>query len=122
MRGFLITICLFSLLLSLMIINYRYIDNLQKEITSQVNILDNHPSEKNTEVINDIKNTWDRKKIWLCIAVEQNHINTLNEAIDAIYFANEYGDIGELCIAINNIKRALKEISVLERISLANIL
>ena len=121
MRGFIITLALFILLISGIIANYSYVNNVHDSMHRLVAQLSNTPSKTNEALLQKLSNYWNNKSTLLSISVSFREIDNLTNAINSLSAANQSGDVAQFLIYKEQTQNAIDSIMRLEKISIKNI-
>ena len=122
MKGFIITITIFIVLLCTMFFNCYFVEKTINEMEEIVHTLNPQPCEENSILIDQIKKDWEKESIWLGLSVDYNDIKELTDIIDSLKAANETQNIEQFQIQVALLINAMDEIGRLERFSIKNIL
>lgn len=121
MRGFILVLCLFLLLVAGITVNCYYVHSFYAEMDGLVNTLNAENSTENSNIIANIKNTWETRGKWLFISLGHRERNEISSNIDRLFIANQYGNKSEIEAIIKMLRNSLEEIIRLERFSISNI-
>ena len=122
MRGFIITIILFILLLSIVILNFFYIDYIINNMKQNINSLQSIPCEENAITINKIKENWQKDSVWVGLSVSYEDIEELTDMIASLEAANAVKDYNQFKLYCELILNSIEDIGRLEKFSVNNIL
>ena len=122
MKGFIITLILFALMLGIIMLNFYFVDKSVNDMQKRVEDLQPIPCAENALIIDELDKNWDKFNIWLSLSVSYEEIEELTNMIDATKAANETNDIEQFKIHVNLLLNAIEEIGRLEKFSIKNIL
>lgn len=122
MRGLIITILLFSILLSSIIINFFYVEHTINYMKQMASSLSAFPSEENTQIINNMEETWNKHSIFLSLSVSSDDIEDFNDTLTSLKASNMSNNVYQYKIDIELLFNAIEEIGRLEKFSIKNIL
>ena len=107
MRGFILVLCLFSLLLTGITVNYYYVHSFYSEMTELANMLNIENPTENSSIITKMKEILETKGNWLCISVGHRERNEISNNIDRLFIANQYGNKSEIEAIIKMLENSL---------------
>ena len=122
MRGFIITLILFSILISIVIINSFYVNNIINDIKNEITSLKTIPCEENAIIIKQIKSKWEKDSIWVSLSVSYEDIEELTDMIVSLEASNSVKDYNQFKLYHELILNSIEDIGRLERFSVKNIL
>lgn len=122
MRGFIITLILFAILISIVIINSFYINNIINDIKNEITSLKTIPCEENAIIIKQIKSKWEEDSIWVSLSVSYEDIEELTDMIASLEASNSVKDYNQFKLYHELILNSIEDIGRLERFSVKNIL
>ena len=122
MKGFILTLILFTLLIASIIINCFFVNNVHKDMHELVDKVSPYPSEKNEALIKQIEKLWDERKKLLSISVSFSEIDKVTNSIDALSASNQSKDATQIAINIKLLQNAIDTLKRLEMFSVENIL
>ena len=122
MRGLIITLVLFTILIFAITLNAVFIKNsilYMKQMAEQLSPI---PCDENETIITEFKNKWDKINMFISLAVNYDNIEELTDRIDAVKAANLTNNQEQLQIQIELLINSIEEIGRLEEFSIKNIL
>lgn len=122
MKGFIITLILFAILISIVIINSFYVNNIINDIKNEITSLKTIPCEENAIIIKQIKSKWEKDSIWVSLSVSYEDIEELTDMIASLEASNSVKDYNQFKLYYELILNSIKDIGRLERFSVKNIL
>ena len=122
MRGFIISIILFSVMLITIFINAFFIHSSTKNMSKKIESLNPIPCQSNQIIIDEFSQEWENKGIWIGLSVSNEDMQKLTNAIDELKIANENEDTTQFQIYLSLLLTAIDEIGRLEKFSIKNIL
>ena len=122
MKGFILTLILFTLLIASIIINCFFVNNVHKDMHELVDKVSPYPSEENEALIKQIEKLWDERKKLLSISVSFSEIDKVTNSIDALSASNQSKDATQIAINIKLLQNAIDTLKRLEMFSVENIL
>ena len=122
MRGLIITLVLFAILLTAMMINFFYVEHTINYMKQMAYSLSAFPSEENTQIINNMEETWNKHSIFLSLSVSSEDIEDFNDTLTSLKASNMSNNVYQYKIDIELLFNAIEEIGRLERFSIKNIL
>lgn len=122
MRGLIITILLFSILLASIILNFFYVEHTINYMKQMVYSLSAFPSEENTQIINNMEETWNKHSIFLSLSVSSEDIEDFNDTLTSLKASNMSNNVYQYKIDIELLFNAIEEVGRLEKFSIKNIL
>ncbi len=122
MRGFLITGAMCFIMLCLISANYIYVNNTSENMLSIASGIEALPSPSNRELIEDLKNQFQKTRMLLSISICTKDLENLSNCIDSVESANELNDKSRLAVELELLKNAIEALSRLERFGIDNIL
>lgn len=122
MRGFIITLILFSILISIVIINSFYVNNIINDIKNEITSLKTIPCEENAIIIKQIKSKWEKDSIGVSLSVSYEDIEELTDMIASLEASNSVKDYNQFKLYHELILNSIEDIGRLERFSVKNIL
>ena len=122
MRGFIITLILFVILISIVIINSFYVNNIINDIKNEITSLKTIPCEENAIIIKQIKSKWEKDSIWVSLSVSYEDIEELTDMIASLEASNSVKDYNQFKLYYELILNSIEDIGRLERFSVKNIL
>ena len=122
MRGFIITLILFAILISIVIINSFYVNNIINDIKNEITSLKTIPCEENAIIIKQIKSKWEKDSIWVSLSVSYEDIEELTDMIASLEASNSVKDYNQFKLYYELILNSIEDIGRLERFSVKNIL
>ena len=122
MRGLVISLILFAILLILITSNFFYVNKVIGNMTNEAHSLKEIPSEENTKIINRLKKDWEQKSIWLSFSVSSDDLEELSDIIDSLEAANKVKNVNQFQIHKALLLNAIEKIGRLEKLSIKNIL
>lgn len=122
MRGFIITVCFFIILIICIILNFIYINRVHDDMHQMVSQLASAPCEENKEQIEKIQEYWESKISILSISVNFREIDNLSNAIDSLSAANNSNNQTQFAIYKELTQNAIDAMMRLEKFSIRNII
>ena len=122
MRGLVITLALFVILLGIITVNSIFVEYSVQKMRYTVENLQLIPCSQNQIIINELDTNWKRISLWLSLSVCYEDIEELTDVIDAAKAANETGNVEQFKIHVNLLINAIDELGRLEKFSIKNIL
>lgn len=122
MRGLVITLALFVILLGIITVNSIFVEYSVQKMRYTVENLQLIPCSQNQIIINEFDTNWKRISLWLSLSVSYEDIEELTDVIDAAKAANETGNVEQFKIHVNLLLNAIDELGRLEKFSIKNIL
>lgn len=122
MRGFIITLILFAILISIVIINSFYVNNIINDIKNEITSLKTIPCEENAIIIKQIKSKWEKDSIGVSLSVSYEDIEELTDMIASLEASNSVKDYNQFKLYYELILNSIEDIGRLERFSVKNIL
>ena len=122
MRGFIITLILFAILISIVIINSFYVNNIINDIKNEITSLKTIPCEENAIIIKQIKSKWEKDSILVSLSVSYEDIEELTDMIASLEASNSVKDYNQFKLYYELILNSIEDIGRLERFSVKNIL
>lgn len=122
MKGFIITLILFAILISIVIINSFYVNNIINDIKNEITSLKTIPCEENAIIIKQIKSKWEKDSIWVSLSVSYEDIEELTDMIASLEASNSVKDYNQFKLYYELILNSIEDIGRLERFSVKNIL
>ena len=122
MRGLVITLALFVILLGIITVNSIFVEYSVQKMRYTVENLQLIPCSQNKTIINELDTNWKRISLWLSLSVCFEDIEELTDVIDAAKAANETGNVEQFKIHVNLLLNAIDELGRLEKFSIKNIL
>lgn len=122
MRGLVITLALFVILLGIITVNSIFVEYSVQKMRYTVENLQLIPCSQNQIIINELDTNWKRISLWLSLSVCYEYIEELTDVIDAAKAANEMGNVEQFKIHVNLLLNAIDELGRLEKFSIKNIL
>lgn len=122
MRGLIISIVLFSVMLITILINAFFIHSSSKNMSKEIESLNPIPCQSNQIIIDKFSQEWERKGIWIGLSVSNEDMQKLTNAIDELKIANANEDTTQFQIYLSLLLNAIDEIGRLEKFSIKNIL
>lgn len=123
MKAFYLTICLFTVMILAICVNYYYIESFAGEaIAACTQLIPFAPSPNAHTQIAQIHEKWERNKKFIQITVNHTEIELIDNALDELLVYAEGGSAEDFekarLLAIN----ALEELRLSERLTFTNIL
>ena len=122
MRGFIITLILLAILISIVIINSFYVHNIINDIKNEIASLKTIPCEENAIIIKNIKSDWEKDSVWISLSVSYEDIEELTDMITSLEAANSVRDYNQFKLYYELISNSIDDIGRLEKFSVKNIL
>ena len=122
MRGLIISIFLFSLLLITIISNYYFVNDSVDNMKDIANSLLPIPCEENESLLMELEQNFRQACIWLSLSVSHSEIEELTNRIATVQSANNTRNIEQFDINTKLLINSIHEIGRLEAISIKNIL
>jgi hypothetical protein len=122
MKGFIVTIILFAILILVIVTNGIFVNNVHKEMYALTESLSPSPSLENEKLIFEIETLWKSKKRLLSISVSFSQIDEVTKRIDALLASNHLNDASQTAINIKLLQNSIDAIKRLEMLSIENIL
>ncbi len=122
MRSFIISICLFAMLITGIILNCYYVNSVHGEMSAIIREIKIEPCDENEDLIKELLNLWESKSSMLSISVGYKELNEISDAIASLNAANLYGDKLQICIALEYLTSAIDEITRLEKLNINNVM
>ena len=122
MRGFIITLILFAILISIVIINSLYVNNIINDIKNEIASLKTIPCAENAIIIKNIKSDWEKDSVWISLSVSYEDIEELTDMITSLEAANSVRDYNQFKLYYELISNSIDDIGRLEKFSVKNIL
>ena len=122
MRGFIVTLILFAILISIVIINSFYVNNIINDIKNEITSLKTIPCEENAIIIKQIKSKWEKDSIGVSLSVSYEDIEELTDMIASLEASNSVKDYNQFKLYYELILNSIEDIGRLERFSVKNIL
>ena len=122
MKGFVLTLIIFALLISGIVINCIFVNKVHKDMHELVDKVSPSPSEGNEVLIKQIEKLWDERKKLLSISVSFSEIDDITNRIDALFASNQSKDAVQIAINIELLQNAIDTLKRLEMFSIENIL
>lgn len=122
MRGLVITLALFVILLGIITVNSIFVKYSVQKMRYTVENLQLIPCSQNQIIINELDTNWKRISLWLSLSVCYEDIEELTDVIDAAKAANETDNVEQFKIHVNLLLNAIDELGRLEKFSIKNIL
>ena len=122
MRGLVITLALFVILLGIITVNSIFVEYSVQKMRYTVENLQLIPCSQNQIIINELDTNWKRISIWLSLSICYEDIEELTDVIDAAKAANETGNVEQFKIHVNLLLNVIDELGRLEKFSIKNIL
>ena len=121
MKGFYITLALFSALIICGILNFLFVNNVHNEMNEMVAEISRAPCAENEERIQNLSDYWEKTNTKLSFSVSYTAIDTVTNLIDSIKLYNDVGDSKQLAYSIELLINAIDNIKRLENFSVKNI-
>ena len=122
MRGFTISVILFSIMLITICINSYFIAFAVNDMTKTAESLNKIPCQSNQAIIDKLESEWKAKSVWIGLSANNDDMQKLTDAIEGVKIANKNEDITQFQIYLALLNNSLYEISRLEKFSIKNIL
>lgn len=122
MRGFTISVILFSIMLITICINSYFIAFTVNDMSKTAESLNKIPCKSNQAIIDELESEWRAKSVWIGLSVSNDDMQKLTDAIEGAKIANKNEDITQFQIYLALLNNSLYEISRLEKFSIKNIL
>ena len=122
MRGLIITLILFAILISIVIINSFYVNNIINGIKNEITALKSFPCEENAVIIKQIKSDWEKDSILISLSVGYEDIEELTDMIVSLEASNSAKDYNQFKLYYELLLNSIEEIGRLEKFSVKNIL
>lgn len=122
MRGLIITLILFVILISIVIINSFYVNNIINGIKNEITTLKLVPCEENAIIIKQIKSDWEKDSILISLSVGYEDIEELTDMIVSLEASNSAKDYNQFKLYYELLLNSIEEIGRLEKFSVKNIL
>ena len=122
MKGFYITIALFSALIISCVLNFLFINNVHSEMNDMISEISESPCLENEEKIKELSEYWERVNSIVGISVNFLSIDSVSNLIDSVRVYNEQEDAIQLSYSKELLINAVENIKRLEVFSIKNIL
>ena len=122
MRGFTISVILFSIMLITICINSYFIAFTVNDMSKTAESLNKIPCKSNQAIIDKLESEWREKSVWIGLSVSNDDMQKLTDAIEGAKIANKNEDITQFQIYLALLNNSLYEIGRLEKFSIKNIL
>ena len=122
MKGFFITLILFSILVAGGILNFFFIHGICNEMNQMISEISDTPSKENEEKIIKVHEHWEKSEKKVSISVSYITIDEIGKLIDAIDVYNRLSDKEQLSYYIALLKNAVENVRRLEQFSVKSIL
>ena len=118
MKAFVISLCVFTLVLGVTVWNSVYIG----KVTSELEAISNEISPSNKEALEEAEDYWKRNEHIICIFVSHKDIDNVNIAFDVLNEKMNNGDEVGFYEYTALLKNYIEEIGKKERIHIDNII
>lgn len=122
MRGFVITTCLFIILILSIVLNYNFVREVHSEMHRLANNIVPNKQAENKKIIEELYKYWDENNTLLSVSVSIREIDELSTVLDCLSAANEIGDVLQTAIYKERLQNAIDAIMRLEIISIKSII
>ncbi len=122
MRGLIIAIILFWVLLIVITSNYYFVNKSVNNIKDIAEALLPLPCVENEAILVQLEENWQNISLWLSLSVSYNKIEELTNRITVIQSANKINNIEQFDINVKLLINSIQEIGRLEAFSIKNIL
>lgn len=122
MRGLIISLILFSIMLVIITLNYYFVNKSLGDMTNITESLLPVPCEENDAILVQLIENWSKLSFWLSLSVSHNEIEELTNRIMTLQSANEIRNIEQFHINSKLLINSIEEIGRLESFSIKNIL
>lgn len=122
MRGFLITACLFMILIICIVLNYNYVNDVHNTMHTLTEQITPYNYEKNWHIIDKLYSYWDKQNTLLSISVSFREIDDLYNDLDSLLAANRLQDDVQISIYKERLQNSIDAIMRLEHFSIKSII
>lgn len=122
MKGLIITVILFLLLILTIFLNAFFVNRTIQNMQNIINSLNSVPCEENKVLIDDFIKYWSKTSILLSLSVNYEDIEEITDITDSLKSANSTQNISQYKMYVELLLNSIEEIGRLEKISIKNIL
>ena len=122
MRGFVITTCLFIILILCIVLNYNFVRDVHDTMNELTEMIKPEKQAQNKTTIDELYEYWEKKNTLLSVSVSFREIDELSTVLDCLRAANEMGNELQIAIYKERLQNAIDAIVRLEQISVKSII